>query len=273
MDELLIKYENLVEALRRYLEDGLVIAFSGGVDSGFLLSAAEDAKQKFGGKVVALTTISESMPRLDKDDAEKFVKKLGTKHIWKNSFEVGEEEYSRNNGLRCYYCKTELFRIAKDVATENECRWIAYGYNASDKTDIRPGHKAAIENDILFPLAEHNFSKTEIRELMRRKNFELSDKPSSPCLSSRIMTNIKITKEKLTDIDELENLLRAGGLKVFRLRHHEIDSKKFLRLEAAKDEMMLAFQLKDSLVSEAKLRGYIWITLDLEGYKQGGGTQ
>ncbi len=273
MVELLLKYERLISALEKYVKEGLIVAFSGGVDSGFLLYTAEEAKQKFGGKVIALTTNSASMPKIDKQDADKFIHKLGTIHIWKESFEVNSEEYKKNDVLRCYYCKSELFRIAKDVAAENNCKWIAYGYNASDKTDLRPGHKAAIENNILYPLADYNFSKTEIRELMRRKNFELSDKPSSPCLSSRIMTNVNITREKLNDIDELENLLRSNGLKIFRLRHHELDSIKFLRLETAPDEMNLAFKLKDILVNEAKQRGYKWVTLDLEGYKQGGGTQ
>ncbi len=273
MDELSIKYKKLISTLGKYVREGLVVAFSGGVDSAFLVAAAEDAKSKSGGTVIALTTTSESMPEQDKTDADKFISRLGTKHIWRDSFEINSEEYVRNDVLRCYYCKRELFKIAKEVALQNKCKWIAYGYSASDTTDTRPGHKAAIENNILFPLAEYNFSKSDIRELMRRKNIELSDKPSSPCISSRIMTNVKITKEKLKDIDELENVLRAGGLKVFRLRHHEIDSKKFLRLEAEPGEMALAYQLKDILIHAAKLRGYRWVTLDLEGYKQGGGTQ
>jgi len=272
LDELSIKYDNLINTLSKYVIEGIVIAFSGGVDSGFLLLSAEEARQKFGGKVFALTTNSESLPKNDRIDVENFIKKFGIKHIWKDSFEIYSNEYIKNDNLRCYHCKTELFKIAKEVAKENECKWIAYGYNSSDTTDIRPGHRAAIENNILYPLAESNFTKSEIRELMRRKNISLADKPSSPCLSSRIMTNVLITRNKLKDIDDLENILRRAGLKVFRLRHHEIEQKKILRLETTHEEMLLAFKLKDLLIPEAKLRGYKWVTIDLEGYKQGGGN-
>ncbi len=184
----------------------------------------------------------------------------------------------KNDSLRCYHCKTELFGIAKKVAVENDCSWIAYGYNASDKLDVRPGHKAALENGVLSPLADHGFTKEEIRTLMQFHGLELFDKPSSPCLSSRIMRGVQITKQELRNVDELENILRDGGMKVFRLRVHEMpvasgrSGKYFLRLETAPEEMALALELKDKLVGEATARGYEWVTLDLAGYRTGGGT-
>ncbi len=272
MNELLQKNNALKNCLGKYTSEGLVVAFSGGVDSGFLLWAAEEARKKYGGSLIALTTNSESMPSHDKEDVEKFIARVGVKHIWKKSAEVDNPEYLKNNSLRCYYCKTELFSIAKEVASDNDCKRIAYGYSASDKTDIRPGHRAALENEILFPLAEYDFTKEEIRELMRLHGLELSDKPSSPCLSSRIMRGVQITKQELMDVDELENILRGGGLQIFRLRVHEMNGKYFLRLETAPEEMVLALQLKEKLLKEAKARGYGWVTLDLEGYKTGGGT-
>lgn len=272
MNDLLQKYDALTSCLGKYSVEGLVVAFSGGVDSGFLLWAAEDARRKHGGSVIALTTNSESMPTHDKDDVESFVKKTGVKHVWRNSSEVENPDYLKNDALRCYYCKTELFSVAREVASENNCKWIAYGYSASDKSDVRPGHRAALENEIVFPLATYDFKKEEIRELMRLHGFELSDKPSSPCLSSRIMRGIQITKRELKDIDTLENILREGGLKIFRLRMHESNGKQFLRLETSPEEMLLAVQLRDELVAAAKERGYDWVTLDLEGYRTGGGT-
>lgn len=279
MNDLLRKYDSLKESLGKYTTEGLVVAFSGGVDSGFLLWAAEEARREYGGKLVALTTNSDSMPRHDKDDVESFIKRVGVRHVWRNSSEVDNPDYVNNNAFRCYYCKTELFRIAKEIAKENDCKRIAYGYSASDKSDVRPGHRAALENDILFPLAAYDFTKPEIRELMRLNGFELYDKPSSPCLSSRIMRGVPITKTELKDVDDLETLLRDGGLKIFRLRVHEFNGpngslrdKHFLRLEIAPEEMTLALKLKDKLVEEAKKRGYLWVTLDLEGYKTGGGT-
>ena len=276
MDDLLKKYAALKNCLGKYTAEGLVVAFSGGVDSGFLLWAAEEARKKYGGSLIALTTNSESMPSHDRKDVEKFIAKIGVRHVWKKSGEVDDPEYLKNDSLRCYHCKTELFDIAKKVAAENGCKRIAYGYSASDKADIRPGHRAALENGILFPLADYDFTKDEIREQMRHHGLELSEKPSSPCLSSRIMKGVQITKQELRDVDELEDILRNGGLKIFRLRLHELpvpsagNGKKFLRLETSPDEIMLAVKLKDKLVSAAKERGYEWVTLDLEGYKAGG---
>lgn len=272
MNGLAEKFQGLKESLAEYTADGLIVAFSGGVDSGFLVWAAEEARKARGGKLLALTTNSESMPKHDRDDVIRFIRKLGVEHIWKGSSEVEDEEYLKNDSLRCYYCKSELFTIAKQVADENDCKSIAYGYSASDRTDVRPGHKAALENEILYPLATHGFTKPEIRELMRTGGFELYDKPSSPCLSSRIMRGVQITKQDLKNVDDLEDLLRAGGMKVFRLRVHEIGDKHFLRLETLPEEMALALELKDRLTTEAKGRGYVWVTLDLEGYRTGGGT-
>ncbi len=272
MNGLTDKFESLKQSLAGYTAEGLIVAFSGGVDSGFLVWAAEEARKERGGKLLALTTNSESMPKHDKDDVIRFVSKLGVKHIWKESYEVEDDQYLKNDSMRCYYCKSELFTIAKQVAAENDCKRIAYGYSASDMSDIRPGHKAAVENDILYPLATHGFTKEEIRELMRVNGFDLYDKPSSPCLSSRIMRGVQITKQDLRNVDDLEGILREGGMKVFRLRVHEINGKHFLRLETAPGEMMLALQLRDKLTTEAKKRGYVWVTLDLDGYRTGGGT-
>jgi len=272
MNDLFKKYDMLKDCLGKYTNEGLVVAFSGGVDSGFLLWAAVEARKEYGGTVIGLTTNSESMPAHDKIDVENFVKQTGVQHVWRNSFEIDNPDYLKNDSLRCYYCKTELFSIAKEVAAENNCKRIAYGYNSSDKSDVRPGHRAALENDIVFPLATYDFTKEEIRELMQLNGFELSDKPSSPCLSSRIMRGVQITKQELRDVDVLEDILREGGMKVFRLRVHELDGKHFLRLETSPEQIALAVQLKDKLVKAAKKRGYEWVTLDLEGYKTGGGT-
>lgn len=228
MNDLLQKYEALKSCLGKYTNEGLVVAFSGGVDSGFLLWAAEEARKQYGGSLVALTTYSESMPAHDKDDVEMFIRKTGVRHIWRNSSEVDNPDYLKNDSLRCYYCKTELFDIAKKVAVENNLKRIAYGYSASDKSDVRPGHRAALENDIVFPLAAYDFTKEEIREWMRVQGLELSDKPSSPCLSSRIMRGVQITKKELKDVDVLEDILRKGGMKIFRLRLHELNDKQFL---------------------------------------------
>lgn len=266
------KLSELEETLADFLKDGLVIAFSGGVDSGFLLWTANRAQKKFGGQLLAYTTKSASMPRHDIEDVNRFIKQQNVEHIWKESKELENPEYKKNDHLRCYHCKYEQFELAKEVAGERGCNWIAYGFNASDYGDTRPGHEAAREHGVLYPLATSLFTKEEIRALLKENNLDLSDKPSSPCLSSRIMTGVEITKEKLSDIDYLENILRERGLRIFRLRMHELNGERMLRLEVEPSEVEMAISCRQKLVQEAQKKGYRWVTLDLQGYKTGGGN-
>lgn len=266
------KFEKLKALLRLRLSDGLVIAFSGGVDSAFLLWAAEQVRLRSGGKLLALTTRSESFSDAERIDVENFIAVHQIEHVWKESKELLDPRYAVNDKSRCYFCKTELFRICTEVASERGLKWIAYGYNASDGSDIRPGHQAALENAILSPLADAVLEKDDIRALMVSFGMELADKPASPCLSSRLVTGVAITPRKLDDVEMLEAFLRAKGLRVFRVRLHETSGSKFLRLEAARDEMKAAFDLRDEFAAAAKERGFKWVTLDLDGYKTGGGN-
>lgn len=266
------KYSVLRDILRPKLADGLLVAFSGGVDSAFLTWAAEQERSASGGKLAALTTLSESFSRAERADAEQFIAEQGISHFWHESKELLNPEYAINDSNRCFHCKTELFNICHEAAAEHDFKWIAYGYNASDRGDFRPGHKAAVENSILSPLSEAELTKDDIRLLMRENGLEMADKPASPCLSSRLMTGVFITPRKLKDVEDLEAILREGGLRVFRVRLHEEGETKFLRLEVALDEMQLAVQLREKLVAEATARGYKWATLDLAGYRTGGGN-
>lgn len=272
MVEETVKFDEFVGSLGQLVNDGLVVAFSGGVDSGFLLWAAKQAKEQYGGRYLAFTTRSASMPQHDIEDVNRFVAAHDVDHIWKESGEINQQEYRKNDQLRCYYCKYEQFDLAKEVADEYGYRWIAYGFNASDFGDTRPGHQAAKEHGILYPLASSNFTKAEIRSIMNEYDLELADKPSSPCLSSRIMTGVEISEKKLHDIDYLENILRNNGLRVFRLRLHEIQDEKMLRLEVDPAEMEKALECRQQLIEEASEKGYRWVTLDLQGYQTGGGN-
>lgn len=267
------KYLVLNDILRPLLADGLIVAFSGGVDSAFLTWAAERERQEHGGKVIALTTLSASFSQAERTDVERFIAAYGVRHIWQESQELLNPEYLINDGNRCFHCKTELFDICRDAAKMNNFKWIAYGYNASDRGDVRPGHRAAMENNILSPLEAADLTKDDIRQLMRDNGLEMADKPASPCLSSRLMSGVTITRKKLKDVEELEAILRDGGLKVFRVRMHEDGEVKFLRLEVATDEMQRAVELRDDLVREALKLGYKWVTLDLAGYTMGGGNR
>ena len=266
------RYDALRSALRGYLRDGLLIAFSGGVDSAFLVWTAEQERRANGGRLLALTTSSDSLASAERADVSEFVAETGFDHLWCDSREFEKDEYLKNDLSRCYHCKTELFRICGEVATKQGLRTIAYGYNASDIGDVRPGHRAALENGIISPLADAGLTKDDIRTLMRSNGLELADKPASPCLSSRIMTGVAITSEKLKAVDDLESLLRERGLSVFRVRVHEINGQKFARLEVSGDEMDKAFALRTEFAERARDLGFRWATLDLDGYKTGGGN-
>jgi len=271
-DEAARKLEVLNSLLRDRLRDGLVIAFSGGVDSAFLLWAAKGEQGRTGGRVLALTAVSESMASVEREDAARLARELGVEHRWETSHELSDPRYAANDGTRCYHCKTELFRIGGEILQQDGFRWLAYGYNASDRSDTRPGHRAALENDVLSPLAEAGLTKDDIRVLMRAHGLPLWDKPASPCLSSRLMTGVAVTPEKLQDIEAFETLLRQGGMKVVRARLHEEGATRFVRVETPSHEMSRALELRESLTREARARGYRWVVLDLEGYRTGGGV-
>ncbi|MCB0281785.1 MAG: ATP-dependent sacrificial sulfur transferase LarE [Calditrichae bacterium] len=255
------------------LREGMVITFSGGVDSTFLLWIALQTQKQSGGRFLALSTTSASMPDYDKTDANIFTSQHGIEHIWVNSNEIENPEYQQNDKMRCYHCKTELFSIARETADEKGMRWIVYGYNASDVGDIRPGHQAAIENDVLFPLSEFGLEKNEIRFVLAENGISVADKPASPCLSSRIAHGIQVTEGRLADIAAIEGIIRNEGLKVFRVRINKSESQYFLRIEIAENEMEKVLSMRQQIINEGKKRGYKWVTLDLAGYRTGGGTE
>jgi len=268
------KLEQLLDKMENYVEQGVLIAFSGGVDSAFLIWAARKAMdRKPGGKVIALTTNSASMPVQDKADAEKITAKMKIKHIWRESREMDNPEYVNNDEMRCYHCKSELFSIAKQETANLGLKWIMYGYNASDVSDVRPGHQAAVENDVLHPLADIGFSKDDIRAILKRESIEIAEKAASPCLSSRISHGISVSSGKLADIAAMESVLHAEGIKICRVRINKTGDELFLRIEIHPDEFQKVLNITAKLNDEGKKRGYKWITMDMAGYRTGGGTE
>lgn len=266
------KYAALQTALRTPLDEGLLVAFSGGTDSSFLLWAAEQERRRHGGRLLAVTAVSASLAAVEKDDAARFAEWAQVEHRWIESGELANPAYVRNDGARCYHCKSELFRLSHSLATELGLGRIAYGYNASDRADVRPGQAAALEQNILAPLNDAQLTKDEIRELMRAFELPLADKPSSPCLSSRLMTGVAVTPQKLRDVEAIETILREAGLRVFRVRLHEDGEQTFLRIETSPAEMPVALVARERVVAAARSRGYRWVTLDLAGYRTGGAT-
>lgn len=265
------KLAELDRVLRRYVEEGALVAFSGGVDSAFLVWAASRVSGGTG-RLVALTTVSASTPELDLEDARAFAALLGVEHLCVESREVDSEEYRRNDPERCYYCKRDLFRLARRVASERGLAWVLYGYTASDRNDLRPGHRAAAEADVQAPLSDVGIEKREIRALMREHGLPLSEKPASPCLSSRIMTGIAVDRRKLADVAAMEAILRRHGVAACRARICEAGSASFFRIEVDPAAMERVLACRIELEREGEARGYRWVTLDLGGYRTGGGT-
>jgi uncharacterized protein len=266
------KYSALREALRPTLQRGLIVAFSGGVDSSFLLWSAEQERRATGGRLLAVTAVSDSLPQVERHDAEQFARTIGVEQRWENSGELSNPDYVRNDGLRCYHCKTELFRLTRTLKEHGAYAFVAYGYNASDRTDVRPGHKAALENDVISPLADAELTKDDIRVLMRAFELPLADKPASPCLSSRLMTGVAVTPEKLRHVEAMETILRERGVNVARVRLHEEGQRRYLRVEVAPDEMEKVLAARDDLLATGLSNGYERVLLDLAGYRTGGAT-
>ncbi len=266
------KLEKLSMQLNELLADGVIVAFSGGIDSAMLLWAVKRVQDQNGGKLLAVTTDSPSLSRTELEAASEFAKSLNVEHKIEKSEELLDEKYVRNDYDRCYYCKSELFEITGSIAKSDEYRWVLYGYNFSDGSDIRPGHKAALENSVVSPLADAGFTKDDIRAVLRSNHLTIAEKPASPCLSSRIMTGVSITEKRLNDIETMEMILKKAGVRVFRVRLCKERTELFLRIESAPEEMQTVLEQHEALVAEGKKRGYKWVTLDLEPYRAGGGV-
>ena len=270
-DKLESKLNKLNILLSNIIDDGVVVAFSGGTDSAMLLWAAKKIENSFGGKLLAVTQDSLSLPRKDLEEAIEFTRNLNIKHKIVKGKEFDDTRYLKNDLNRCYYCRLDLFRITDEIIQEGY-KYVLYGYNHSDKGDIRPGHKAAIENKILSPLADCEFTKDEIRLVLGTNNIAIAEKPATPCLSSRVMTGIPINEKDIQNIEKLEKILWDGGAKIFRVRLCKEGTNKFLRIEASPTDLQFVIENKNLLVEKGKELGYKWITLDLEGYKLGGGV-
>lgn len=266
------KLLKLNELLAPLVQEGFLVAFSGGVDSAFLLWSAAQVQKQSGGRVVAVTAVSASMAQTERDDSRRFTQEFGIEHFWEESSELENPAYLKNDGSRCYHCKSELFHISERVLEKHNLKWLAYGYNTSDAGDFRPGHKAALERGVLFPLFEAGFSKTDIRNVLRKNKIFLSEKPASPCLSSRIMNGIPITPQKLAAVESMEKGLRDLGFSTFRVRYHEHQGAALARIETSKAERELLIKYFEEIGKLGKNAGFQWVTIDVLGYKMGGGN-
>lgn len=208
------KYWKLIQSIKKL--DSAVIAFSGGVDSTLVLKVAHDI---LGNKAIAVTADSPSLPRRELEETKKIAEDIGAKHIIINTEETNNVNYLKNPSNRCYYCKTELYTKLKEISRQLGIKNILNGTNFDDLGDFRPGLKAADENDVVSPLKDAKLTKNDVRELAKYVNLKVWDKPSSPCLSSRVPYNQEITIKKLRMIEEAENFLKDFGIKEIRVRH------------------------------------------------------
>ncbi|MGH9734071.1 MAG: ATP-dependent sacrificial sulfur transferase LarE [Candidatus Acidiferrales bacterium] len=247
--------------------DSLLVAFSGGADSAYLAWAAHRA---IGEQALAITALSASFSHHDREQAEQFVRATGIRHEFIETSEFENPLYVANNADRCYFCKDELFDRMATIASERNFSAIAYGVNADDTRDFRPGHRAAHEHRVLAPLLEAGLHKEEIRFLSRQAELPTWDRPASACLSSRIPYGTPVTPELLRKIEAGEAALRELGFRQFRVRAHGT-SGEVARIELAVEEFERGLdpQLARQIAERLKNAGFAFIALDLEGYRQG----
>lgn len=245
--------------------DGVLVAFSGGVDSSVVAAIAHDA---LGENAVACTAVSETLPAAERTDAARIAGEIGIRHVTTEFSELDDPAFVRNDGERCYHCRSmrlgELFETARDLGIEVVCD----GTNASDPGEgHRPGLRAVEELDAYSPLLEHGVEKGEVRAIARHYGLSAADKPSMACLSSRIPTGLTVTEERLSRIERAERLLRTWGFDQFRVRDHD----GLARIEVGADELGQA--LSPAFAEAAREHftdlGFEQVTLDLEGYRTG----
>jgi pyridinium-3,5-biscarboxylic acid mononucleotide sulfurtransferase len=242
----------------------LIVALSGGADSAYLAWAAHRA---IGERALSVTALSPSYSAHDRAVVEDFVRQLGVRHEFIETHEMENPKYRANAADRCYFCKDELFTVLDVMAQKRGIAVVAYGVNADDTLDFRPGHRAATEHRVLAPLLDAGLHKTEIRQLSQRAGLPTWDRPASACLASRLPYGTEVTPDRLALVERGEAALRELGFRQFRVRLHE----KLARIEIAPEEMPRAMspEMAVSITARLKAAGFTYVALDLEGYRQG----
>lgn len=244
---------------------GAVIAFSGGVDSSMLLHLCAEV---LGTKVLAVTADSASLPRAELAEAQAFTAGLGVRHVLLATQELSRPEYRRNDGQRCYHCKSELFAaIAAQRGNLGDPTWpVLYGAIADDALDDRPGARAASEHRVLAPLADCGFTKADVRRYSREHGLATAEKPAMACLASRVAAGMPVLPELLARIEQAEAALRALGFHDLRVRHHG----DIARIEVGLSELAHAIgPARAAILAAVRAAGWRHVTLDLAGYRAG----
>ena len=260
--ELFNKYTALKDLLRAM--DLVLIAFSGGVDSSFLLKVAHDV---LGKNALAVIATSETYPEKEIQEAVRLAESMKVRYQVIQSKEMENPDFVNNPPERCYYCKTELFSRLRSIADLEDIPYVLDGANFEDSGDYRPGSKAAAELKVRSPLKELRFVKSEIRDLSRKLGLPTWDKPAMACLSSRFPYHTKIESQALRQISEAEEYLRSLGFSQLRVRHHD----SIARIEVSAEDIahMMNSNIRESIAAALKKIGYTYVTLDLMGYRTG----
>jgi pyridinium-3,5-biscarboxylic acid mononucleotide sulfurtransferase len=257
-----LKLHALEERLRAL--GGVMVAYSGGVDSAFLAATAHHV---LGEKMLAVLADSASLARRDLEQARAFAEAQRMPLRVIQTEELDNPEYRRNDANRCFHCKTELFEGMKALGAKLGFTNIAYGMNADDTHDFRPGQRAAQEHEVLAPLADAGLTKLEIRTLAKAAGYTLWDRPAAPCLSSRVEYGRTVTREVLEQVERGEESLRQLGFHEFRVRHHG----ELARVEIARSELerALTIEMLDAITASLRKIGFQYVTLDTAGFRSG----
>jgi len=261
-----VDLERKQQALFQLLQDmgRVFVAYSGGTDSAYLAWAAT---RVLGDNATAITADSASIPASHKRDAEAFAAQFGIRHEYIETFEFENPEYVKNDKNRCFHCKDELFSRLDQICLERGVENVVYGVNVDDLGDWRPGQGAAKAHNVKAPLVDAGLRKAEIRELSRLAGLPTWDRPAAACLSSRIPYGTEVTKERIRTVEDGEEALKALGFRQFRTRFHG----DLVRIEVAVEELPQALQpeMAARFVEIFKPLGFHYVTLDLQGYRQG----
>lgn len=255
-----------LESLKKTLADmeSVLVAYSGGVDSTFLLKVAHDVLED---RAVAVTAMSESYAKSEFEEGRRYAREIGARQILIETRELETPGYRENSPERCFFCKDELFTKLAPLAEREGLRYVVYGEIADDRNDHRPGARAAKQHNVRAPLAEAGLTKLEIRRLSKDLGLPTWDKPSMACLSSRIPYGTEVTPEKLARIEAAEDVLRGLGIRQYRVRDHETIAR--IEVDSRDFEELVRAPLRDLVVDRIKALGYQYVALDLQGYRTG----
>ena len=260
----------MLAALRAVLHDAdsVLVTLSGGVDSALVAAVAHE---QLGDSAIALTADSPTFPSEELAEARAITKRLGMRHLVVQSRELEREGYANNDGDRCYFCKSELFTLARDRAAELGVKWVMDGTIPDDLGEHRPGLLASREHRVRHPLVEAGLDKSAVRSAARKLGLGVWDKPAFACLGSRFPVGTRVTEERVTRVARIESLLRTFGLSSFRVRYHVLEGAPMVRIEVDSSDLEVLTRdgIRDSIVGACRQEGFQWVTLDLEGYRRG----